>query len=132
MVSRQIERDRINEMTPKVTRYQGRLLIISPGEHSLIVNFPVKFTERPFVAFGLEFTDTSWPTAFYYPDHTSAVASWVQEGEVEGAHDGYFVGCTIAVKIKAPEGTQFWLHYTFDGKALRNPLNRSDSLDDPI
>lgn len=123
--------DRINDMTVKVTRYQGRVQILGSGDSTIDIPFPVKFSERPTVYCGLEFDEASWPTTGDYPTWGATVSSWQREGEIEGAFAGYYIGATVVIRIIAP-AANFWLHYTFDGKALRNPISGMDSTSDAI
>ncbi len=122
---------RIDAMTVKVTRVSGRLLVGGQGEGSVDVPFPVEFVERPIFNFGGELDVNHRATAGRYPSVSAVIVDWVIIGANNGT-EGHFKGATLAVTSRGTAGQKMWIHYTFEGKALRNPLNATDATDQAL
>lgn len=122
---------RVDAMTVKVTRVEGRVLIKNAGEARVEVPFSVVFCERPFFNFGGEMDTNFRVTAGSYPTVSAVVEEWTVVGESDAA-EGRYNGCTLAVVTTGQDDQQMWLHYSFEGKAIRNPLNGIDSVDDTL
>lgn len=123
---------RINDMVPKDTTLSGRRLLSGTGEVSLDVVFSVLFSGRPAFYFGGELEAGHSPIAGRFPTISAVVVAWVTEKSVEGAFDGYFKGCTLAIKTEGQVDQLLWLHWHFRGTGLRNPLLTTGGIDDPI
>lgn len=123
---------RIDAMTVKVTRVSGRVLVVGTGEVAVDIPFPVNFAERPIFNFGGELNDNHHATAGEYPTVSAVVVGWSIQKEIEGATEGYFTGATLAAVTTGQTGQQMWIHYSFEGKAIRNPLNNIEGVDDAI
>ncbi len=119
---------RIDAMTVKVTRFSGRLLVGGTGEGSVDVPFPVEFVERPIFNFGGELDSNHRATAGRYPTVSAVIVDWVIVGANKGT-EGRFRGATLAVTSRGTAGQKMWIHYTFEGKALRNPVKTNDTTD---
>jgi hypothetical protein len=122
---------RIEAMTVRPTRLQGRTQILGVGEVSFDVEFPVKFVEVPILSFGGELDKTSVVTATTFPTISVCVIEWENE-EARLGDDGLFVGATLAVVTGGNPGQSIWVHWTFDGKALRNPVDSIEGVDDVL
>ena len=122
---------RVDAMTVKVTRVSGRILVVGVGEAAVDVPFPVAFAERPNFTFGGELDENHRAVAESYPTVSAVVVNWDKEGEGPG-RDGRYVGATLAAVTTGPDGQAMWIHYAFEGKAIRNPINEVGSLDDVI
>lgn len=118
------------DMTVKVTRYQTRVLT-SVGESTVDVPFPIMFTQEPWFSFGFVMDDNQPVTAGEYPFGAATVTRWIKEREIEGAFEGYYTGCTLVFSVSGPADARVWMHCTFDGKALRNPLASAGDVDAP-
>lgn len=122
---------RIDQMVVKVTRVTGYVLIqhdidVTAAESSVFLPFPVMFTERPVFTFGSELDENHRPLAGSYPTLSATVVDWQAVGVVEGLTDGRFNGATVTVVSTGQSGQHIWLHYSFEGKAIRNPLDPPD------
>jgi hypothetical protein len=120
---------RIGDMTVKVTRVSGRLLVQGTGEISVSVNFPVRFTERPIFTFGGELDLSSSPVAGSFPSVSCVVVNWDKIGVVTGGSDGHYIGATLAVTAGGSATQGMWIHWVMEGKAIRNPYSSGNSLD---
>lgn len=122
---------RIDTMTVKVTRVSGRILVVGTGEVSVDVPFPVAFAERPIFNFGGELDENHRATAGVYPTVSAVVVNWDKKGELPGV-DGRYIGSSLAIVTSGVEGQQMWIHYSFEGKAIRNPILEIDDLDEVV
>ncbi len=125
---------RIEKMTVKVTRVTGYVLIVHAetarvAEASVDIGFPVVFTEKPVFTFGSELAENHSPSARSYPQLSATVASWETAGAADGVTEGRFVGATVVAVSRGQKGQNIWLHYSFEGRAIRNPLNKLGDLD---
>lgn len=121
-------------MTVKVTRVSGYVLLvhgvdITAAEGSVDIPFPVVFTEKPVFTFGAELDDNHRPLAGVFPTLAAVVARWQVVGRVEGVTEGRFKGATVVTVSTGQAAQNIWLHYSFEGKAIRNPLNELGDLD---
>lgn len=129
---------RIDAMTVKVTRVTGYVLIehetdVAAAESSVDLQFPVVFTEKPVFTFGSELAENHRALATEYPTLSATVARWESKGEVIGATLGRFVGAHVVVVSTGQVGQHIWLHYSFEGKAIRNPITpMTDDLGEEI
>ena len=126
---------RINSMTVKPTRVSGYITIAHPSdidsaEASVDLPFPVVFTEKPVFTYGAELGENHRALAGQYPTMSACVVLWDTVGAVEGATEGRYVGCTVATVSTGQAGQIIVLHYSFEGKAIRNPLSGGDELGD--
>lgn len=122
-------------MTVKPTRVSGYVTLVHPvdaaaSEASTDIDFPVVFAEKPVFTFGAELGPNHRPLAGQYPTMTACVAQWDTVGEVVGATEGRFVGARVVTVSTGQEGQVILLHYSFEGKAIRNPLSGVDNLGD--
>jgi hypothetical protein len=137
MESRRDDVKRVDAMTVKVTRVSGYVLVVhdtdvTTAEASVDLTFPVVFTEKPVFTFGAELADNHRPLAGSYPTMSAVVSLWETVGEVTGATEGRYVGATVVTVSTGQAAQNIWLHYSFEGKAIRNPLNDVGSIDDVI
>lgn len=122
---------RIDAMTVKVTEFSGRVQILGAGESAVDIQFPVLFSERPVFTYGGELDENHHPVAGSYPTISAIVDTWDQVGKTESS-DGRFKGARVVVVTTGTEGQHMWLHFSFTAKAMRNPLNTLDSVDDTL
>lgn len=137
METRRDDVRRIEGMTVKVTRVTGYVLLVHDAEvvtaeATVDLPFPVTFTEKPVFTFGSELADNHRALAGSYPTLSAVVVGWDTVGEVVGATEGRFVGATVVTVSSGQAGQNIWLHYSFEGKAIRNPLNDVGTVDDVI
>lgn len=123
---------RVDAMTVKVTSVSGRVLINGTGEITVEVPFPVHFAERPIFTSAGELEVNNTATAGSYPGLDAIVVGWLKDKEVPGVTEGYYVGARIATKVRGSAGQRLWLHYRFEAKALRNPMNSFGGLDQAL
>lgn len=126
---------RIGQMTVKPTRVSGYVTLVHPAdatasEASTDIDFPVVFTEKPVFTFGAELGDNHRARAGVYPTVSAVVVRWDTQGEIAGATEGRFAGATVASVTTGQAGQVIVLHYSFEGKAIRNPVSGADSLGD--
>lgn len=124
--------DRIEAMTVQMTEVFGRVMSIGAGELAIDIPFPVNFTERPLFTFGAEMEDNHRAVLGSYPTVSAVVVTWNKSGEVEGAFDGYYLGATIVVRTTGGQDQHMWTHYSFMAKAIVNPVNILDTVEDVI
>lgn len=122
---------RIDSMTVKVTRVSGRVLVVGAGEASVDIEFPIVFCEMPIFNFGAALADGHSPLAGSFPTISAVVSTWEIEGAGPGV-TGRYTACGLAIVAGGQEDQQMWLHYSFEGKAIRNPLNALDTADDTL
>ena len=113
------------------TRLQGRTQVLGVGEVSFDVDFPIKFIEVPHLSFGAELDKTSVATATKFPTVSVCVTDWRNEDQSLG-HEGLYIGASLGVVVGGQAGQAIWVHWTFDGKALRTPLATKEGVDDVL
>lgn len=123
---------RIDAMTVKVTKIYGRILVVNSGEASVFIPFPVEFCERPNFNYGGELDENHRPLAGSFPTISAVVIDWQRKGMIPETFDGYFTGATVAVVTTGQDTQHMWLHYSFEAKAFRNPVNTADTVDEAI
>lgn len=123
---------RIDSMTVKVQKVSGRVLINGSGEVSVFVPFAVNFIERPVFNYGGELDENERATAGRYPTISAVVVNWSKVKEIEGATEGYYIGSDVAVYTTGQTEQRIWLHYSFEGKAIRNPVVDPGDLEEPL
>lgn len=124
--------DRIEDMTCKDTTISGRHLVYGAGELSFDVLFPVTFTQRPVFHFGAELDEGSFPVSGAFPGARACIVGWKVTGKVDNTFDGYFTGATIAATTYGLVSQNIWLHWSFHGTAMRNPINVIEDIDGAI
>lgn len=122
--------NRINDMTVKVTRVTGRFLVVGTGEVAVDLPFPVVFSERPNFGHGAELDEAFSAVAGTYPTGTATVVGWTRQDP--DVSEFRYTGCRLAIVTTGASGQQMWIHYAFEGKAMRNPLSQFDSLESPL
>ena len=131
MEQRRQDVNRVNAMTVQVTRGTCRILVVGAGEVAVDIPFPVVFGELPNFGYGGEMNTNHRVTAGTYPTISAIVTAWETVSDDPLAHERY-VGASIAVVTTGNTDQEVWLHYSFEGKAMRNPLNTIDGSDDTI
>lgn len=129
---RRREVNRIDDMTAKDSTVSGRELIVDIGQVTFPVTFPVTFTEKPLFHYGWELGDGQSPVDQSFPGGYAFAYQWSVVGRVEGAFDGYYTGATIGALVLGAPGQQLWLHWSFRGIGLRNPVKPDDLLEDEL
>lgn len=122
---------RVDDMTVKHTRVVGRALVVNAGEAAVELRFPVLFGNRPIFTFGGELHDNHHATLLQYPTVSAVITDWVTEPTGTGLEPRY-KGARIAMVTTGQADQQMWLHYSFEAKAIRNPLATVDTADDVI
>lgn len=135
METRRDDITRVRGMEVKVTRVTGYVLLshgddVTSAEASIELPFPVVFSEKPVFTYGAELDTNHRPVAEAYPTLNACVVNWDVVGEVEGATEGRYVGATVVTVTTGTAGQSIWLHYSFEGKAIRNPLSTLEDLGD--
>lgn len=126
---------RVRQMEVKVTRVTGYVLIshedeVTSAEASVDLPFPVVFTEKPVFTYGSELDANHRPLAGEYPTFSATVVNWDTVGALAGATEGRYTAATVVVVTSGQAGQAIWLHYSFEGKAIRNPLSSLEDLGD--
>lgn len=124
--------DRIEDMTCKDTTLSGRHLVSGVGELTFDVVFPVTFSVRPTFHYGAELEEGNFPVAGVFPGARACVVGWEVVGKVDHTFDGYFSGATIAATTYGDDGQNVWIHWSFRGTAMRNPINVIEDIDGGI
>lgn len=126
------DRGRIDAMTVKETQVSGRVLVDGAGEAAIDVPFAVVFSERPIFTFGGELDVNHTPEATNFPTVSAVVLSWDKVDDIDNVFDGRYKGARIAVVTTGKVDMKMWVHYSFQGRAMRNPGRALDQLDDEI
>lgn len=129
---RRREVNRIDDMTAKDSTVSGRELIFDIGQVTFQVSFPVTFTEKPVFHYGWELDAGQSPVDQSYPGGYAFVYNWTVVGQVEGAFEGYFTGATIGALVLGTAQQRLWLHWSFRGTGLRNPVKPEDLLEEEL
>lgn len=124
--------ERTDDMSVKDTASSGRTLFQGLGEVLYDLKFPVGFSTRPIFTYGAELDDGYSPVGNEFPYINAVIVAWDVKNRVDGAFDGYFVGCTIAITVGGSVDQQTWLHWSFRGAAIRNPVILSGQTDDVL
>jgi hypothetical protein len=114
---------RIDQMSVKVTRVCGRVLIVGSGEVTV---------QLPIFTFGGELDEGFSPTEQDFPTISAVVVGWTRVKAIENVTPGYYKSANVAVVSTGPDDHQIWLHYSFEAKAMRNPITSDQSLEDPL
>ena len=123
---------RIDQMSVKVTRVSGRVLLIGSGEATVDIPFPVYFVERPIFGFGGEMDDNFRVEALSFPTISAIVVDWVRVKAIENVTPGYYESATVAAVTTGQSDQQIWLHYSFEAQAIRNPITTATTLEDTL
>jgi hypothetical protein len=115
--------DRINDVVGRVFAVTGEVGVRGPGEVVQQVSFPVRFIERPVVTFGAGVEGGQCPVANSFPRCDAVVVNWLTEGEENRL---LFRGARIAVHTSGPDEQVLFIGYRMEGKALVNPITRTD------
>lgn len=129
---RRREIDRVDDMTAKDTTVSGRQLLAGPGEAIFDVSFPATFAQKPTPHFAPELDVGLSPVTQFFPGAQACVVDWNKIKEVEGAFEGYYVGATISVLVFGDDNVRIWLHWSFRGTALRNPVQSLELLEEDV
>jgi hypothetical protein len=102
----------------------GKNLIHGLGKTFFHVDFPVMFSGEPVFHYGTVL-DPRNPFAVLGGSFrcTATIAGFDVDGKIDGAFDGYYTGATIASFVDGTEGQLTWVHWSFHGPALRNPVD---------
>lgn len=126
---------RIEDMRVKDTTVNGRCQIFGIGKVLVDIDFPVTFSKKPNFNWGAEMPDGWQPSVDFetLPRLHPVIVRWSIVGTVDGAFEGRFNGCTIGVSTEGYDDQQLiWMHYSFTGPALRNPLRAAGDLKDEL
>jgi len=124
---------RVEDMTAKDSTVSGRHLIMGTGQVTFDVTFPLTFNEKPLFHYGWELDVNQYPVDQAFPGGYAFVYNWATVGQVDGAFEGYFTGATIgALVFGASNDQRLWLHWSFRGTGLRNPVKPDDLLEDEL
>lgn len=124
--------ERVDDMSAKDTTVSGRTLFVGLGEILYDIKFPVGFSTKPIFHPGAELDAGFSPVSTQFPTLGAFVVAWDVKNKVEGAFDGYYVGCTVALTITGSTGQQSWFHWSFRGTAIRNPVILGGQVDDVL
>lgn len=122
--------EQADEMTVRHSSVEGWAAVDGAGEAVVDVKFPVLFCERPVFTFGHELSDNVWPTQGAFPTVSATVVTW--SFVTRGPTKRYWDGARLAVVVGGPDGMHSLLHYSFAGKAFRNPVLPDTGTNEPI
>jgi hypothetical protein len=133
MERRRDDVERIDDMRVKATDVSGYVLLahgadVTTAEATVDLDFPVTFTEKPVFTFGGELDKNHRALAGSYPTISAVIVNWEISGEIDGATEGRYIGASIACVTSGQAAQNIWLHYSFKGKAMRNPLSQMKEL----
>lgn len=119
---------RREDQTAKHGFIEGKVSVLCPSDASagsakVNVSFPVVFIEEPLFVYGAALDSTEWPDdgdVGFDPQLSGVVYDWEI---VERSNDRKFwTGAKINCKVVGWPGMRIFLHYTFSGLSLRNPV----------
>lgn len=120
--------DRVNAMGVKTHTFTAKTLVKGVGSISYDIPFPILFTDEPGVSFGFVLDINSTLLDGVFPKCFPVVSAWnaiSKDGIDPGFVDRgatYFKGATIFALLEGDASQWLWIHATFIGKAMRNPV----------
>lgn len=116
-------RTQIEDSLATVTSVDGFFLTDGAGEAIQVVNFPVRFIERPNFVFGGEHhLDTSGVDG-QLPTVSCVINSWITDPPVLTTARLHFIGANLLVVTTGPAAQRIWIHWRATGRALTNPTS---------
>jgi len=125
------ERERVNTFLPTDTAVEGTFLVDGSGEAVKIVNFPIKFINRPVFTTGGELHLDTTPVPGQYPTMSCVINRWATEQHA-GFSKMYFVGAQLLVVTTGPATQRLWVHWRASGVAIVNPAVEHSLTSDSI
>ncbi len=121
---------------------KGRTQLQGSGEATINLTFPVLFIEPPTFTFGAELAIGSVLAPGQFPIISCCISAWGANGEgpfrpdapselaiAAGAADTsireYYLGAIVACVATGPSAQNVYIHWTFTGVALTNPIGSS-------
>ena len=135
---RRSEIARHDDQTATESITKGQILVVGAGEVILPVVFPVWYIEPPQFYFGGALASNSPTEPGLFPTISSVVGDWeVERPDLENFGFDmriYYRGAQLAVVTQGQPEQEMYLHYTFSGLAVTNPVFGFDvfDLDTPI
>ncbi len=116
--------ERIAAALPTDSSVEGMFLVDGAGESLKLVNFPVRFIQRPSFTTGGEMHLDSRVVGSTFPTMSCVVNDWLLDPpEPTDYSKVYFVGAQLAVVTTGPRTQRMWIHWRASGKAIVNPGN---------
>lgn len=89
-----------------------------PGEGTVVLNFPVRFTEKPTLSSGWEMYPNQSLTLGQYPVVSSGVYVW-NGGTRPDNGSPFYDGCTMVFATMGVSDLAVTIHAVFEGLAIR-------------
>lgn len=126
--------ERYNDQYGTEHVYKGKTAIIGAGEAIIPIVFPFWFVHSPQLFTGGELMEDSPTEPTLFPTVSAVVASWDKDEPDFDARGvqlrTYYRGCDLAVVTTGPATQNMWVHYTFSGLAMTNPIKGLDMIED--
>lgn len=120
--ARDFEREnRVDSMVGRVFTITGTQPVLGPGEVVVEVNFPCKFIERPYFAYGAVLAEGESPIVGSFPRAEASVVSWLKIGPLPERQ--MYIGARMAITVTCATGQIVNLDWWFNGRALTNPIS---------
>lgn len=124
--NREAAMKRNNDAVGREHVVKGQFMVDGTGESVAVLNFPVLFIEKPIATFGWELYPGQGLTAGEFPTASTGVADWAL---IEKTPRVYYVGATVATVSTGPTGQRLFINYRFEGRAITNPVNPTETSD---
>lgn len=135
---RRTEVDSVLDVRAGIHRLRGLTEIIGIGETLIETPFPVRFIDHPSFSYGVELGESEPLVSGHYPRVYACVASWIYQdaptstkryaGVRMGVLADGFAYSGVYYTGEDPysnrlQGPRWFLHWQFEGTALRGPTN---------
>lgn len=121
---------RIEAMAVQPTFLNGVVKVQGSGEVTSDLTFPIRFVEKPTFTFGGELVSGHSPGEGIYPVVSGVIVGWDLDQPAE--HVTHYLGTSIAIVTIGKEDQELWFHFSFFGRAMVNPVQPDQLLDDPL
>lgn len=129
---RRFESERVAEQQATNGIVRGKSLTVSEdgfGQVNLNVSFPVTFVEEPVFSYGYALEEGEYVQGVV-PACTAVVVAWDKRTLTDDRV--YWVGAQIGVRIEGWPGLLLWVHHTFTGVSLQNPVAGNGSMSETL
>lgn len=112
-----------DDFAARIHVISGQFNVQGAGELVKDIAFPVTFVEKPLLAFGGALDDNQAIVAGNFPTISVVVLKY-KEG-VSQAASSSFSGASLIVVVTGVEDQSVWVHWSFTGMALVNPIGNT-------
>jgi len=123
---------RNRDVLPAEYVIKGRTRVLGLGEATVDIRFPVIYIEPPIFQFGGELAEGSSLVQGTFPTISAIVSQWeIDEPDLDLFGQSlriWYRGATLAIVTTGPPDTDVYLHWTFTGRAVSNPVAGSETV----